>query len=184
MSIEKLTVELKESWGDKTFEEELVIDQERRIVHIYSYGGSDSLFPYVNYDNDMVSFSSPFTRYTTKIFDPEGYSRGLINHKPSLQRVLSDLSDLKYALPEDQRESFVAEKVRPLQVDVWIESWTWCFYSGGNTIYIYHNGSFSTIYIPRILKEPQYYIDLLYSPFKKRVVEIQNRYLRGEAGTF
>ncbi|WP_281864871.1 hypothetical protein [Planomicrobium okeanokoites] len=184
MAFEELKVELKDSWREKTFVEEMVIDQERRIVHIYSEGGRDSLFPDVNYDNDKVTFSSPFQLYCNKIFNPDSYIRGLNNHNPGLDRVLSDLSDLKYALPEEQRESFLLERVRPLQLKVWMESWTWCFYSGGNTLYIYHNGFFRAVRIPKMFDTPQYYVDLLYSPFAERAIEIQNRYLRGEAGKF
>lgn len=184
MSFEEIKVELKESWSDRTFVEELVVDQERRIVHIFSHGGSDSLSPYNDIEYDSISFSSAFCLYTEKIFDPEGYYKGLNKHTPDLKKIITELSGLNYSVPQVERETFFLERIRPLQVEVWIQSWSWCFYSEGNTIYIYSNGRFSEIYIPRIFEQPQYLLDLLYSPFKERAIEIQNKYLRGEAGKF
>lgn len=132
--------------------------------------------------NNRSIFVFIINQNNTRGQNPEGYSDGLNKHTPDLESIIRNLEWLAYSVPEEERKVFLSKKIRPLQVKVWLQSWIWCFYSGGNTIFIHNNGAFSEIYIPRIFERPQHLLDLLYSPFKERAIEIQNKYLRGEAG--
>lgn len=179
--IEENTIKLEDGWSNETLIGEMAIDHERRIVHIYTNGMfNHKLGPDVDFETNRISFSSSFYSYVDKTFDPDGYYNGLNKHTPRLKKILRELSWLSGSIPEEEQENFFLKRIRPLQIDVWIESWTWCFYSGGGAIYVYHNGVFSKIFVLRLFDQAQYLLDLLYDPFKNRQIEIQKGYMRGE----